>query len=91
MTPTEYQQRAAALDNHSNNEHRALGLAAEAGEVAGLFQKADYKEERVDGPRLFDELSDVLWYLTRIASSCGWDLEQLMQHNIEKLEERHGK
>lgn len=72
--------------------YTALGLAGEAGEVANVVKKivrddfytlTEHKRER-----LKDELGDVLWYLSRLSSECGWSLEEVAQANIEKLERR---
>ena len=66
------------------------GLCSEAGEVAAEWLKEERKD-RLDGDRtekLLDELSDVLWYVSRIAQRRGSNLEQLMNRNLIKLEER---
>lgn len=66
------------------------GLCSEAGEVAAEW----LKEARDDRPytdrseAMLDELSDVLWYVTRLAERKGATLEMLMRRNIIKLEAR---
>jgi len=66
------------------------GLASEAGEVLAEW----LKEERLDRPdrdrteQMLDELSDVLWYITRIAERRGSSLEGLMGRNLMKLDAR---
>jgi NTP pyrophosphatase (non-canonical NTP hydrolase) len=72
------------------NEERVMGLLAESGEVAGVFQKlirgtyTPLEAEKL----LFKELGDCLWYLSQIAEDNGWRLHDIAMANIEKLESR---
>jgi NTP pyrophosphatase (non-canonical NTP hydrolase) len=90
MTPEEYQERAAELCKDTGNVHLYCGLAAEVGEVCGVMQKAAYKSQKPDYEQLFDELGDVLWYVTCLLYFNGFTLADCMKHNIAKLEKRHG-
>lgn len=69
-----------------------LGLASEAGEVAGKFKKVIrdnggfLTEDRRD--QLVDELGDVLWYCARLATELKIPLEEVLQRNHDKLEDR---
>ena len=63
------------------------GLTSEAGEVAGKLKKI-IRGDKPDAEALVSELSDVLWYLTRICDNVGINLEQLADYNFAKLEER---
>jgi NTP pyrophosphatase (non-canonical NTP hydrolase) len=66
-----------------------LGLANEAGEVAGKVKKIFRdKEGRIadeDRQALKYELGDVLWYLTQICTELDLTLEDVAQANLEKL------
>ena len=66
-----------------------LGLANEAGEVAGKIKKIfrDHGGRITDDDReaLKQELGDVLWYLTQICSELGLSLDEVASANIEKL------
>lgn len=72
--------------------YAVLGLASEAGEVAGKLKKA----LRDDGgaitstrrAAIIDELGDVLWYVARVASEFAIDLDQIARRNIAKLGSR---
>jgi NTP pyrophosphatase (non-canonical NTP hydrolase) len=98
MTPNEYQQRASRLAIYPEEraiEYVALGLASEAGEVAGKVKKAirDGKnwtgEQREDARQaVLGELGDVLWYVSELARQLDCPLERVMQHNVDKLESR---
>ena len=76
--------------NTYSPEACVLGLLAEAGEVAGVFQKlmrGDYTPQEAMA-RLYKELGDVLWHIAEVASDNGWSLEEIMKDNIDKLESR---
>lgn len=64
-----------------------LGLASEAGEVAGKLKKI-IRGDNVHPESFLSEVSDVLWYLTRICDNVGITLEQLADYNYAKLEAR---
>lgn len=70
-------------------EYTALGLASEAGEVAGKVKKiirdGDSGDLRV---AVEAELGDVLWYLARISDELGVDLSTVASDNQFKLESR---
>lgn len=66
-----------------------LGLASEAGEVAGKVKKimrddgmAVSAEKR---EQIKDELGDVLWYVAQVATEFDLDLEEIAQNNLTKL------
>lgn len=97
MITTEYEARIANLDIYPHHDasgfsadwYYALGITGEAGEVADKIKKLHR-----DGPakvQPFDialELGDVLWYLTRLANLKGFTLDQIMNLNVAKLEDR---
>ncbi len=66
-----------------------LGLANEAGEVAGKIKKIFRdKQGRItdeDREALKHELGDVLWYLSQICTELDLTLEQVAEANLEKL------
>ena len=66
----------------------AIGLTGEAGEVADLVKKGVYHQQGIDKLQMKKELGDVLWYLTELCSTFGFTLEEVMQHNIDKLKAR---
>ena len=69
-----------------------LGLANEAGEVAGKVKKIfrDHNGVVTDADReaLTLELGDVLWYLSELCSQLGIRLEDVAARNLEKLRGR---
>lgn len=71
-------------------EYCVLGLAGEAGEVAGKFSKVIRGDKSLQDmmPTLEAELGDVLWYVARLAAELGIPLEVLADRNIAKLVSR---
>lgn len=66
-----------------------LGLTGEAGEVSDLVKKYVFHEKEVDKEHLKKELGDVMWYIAMICSACNFDLDEIMQMNIDKLKARY--
>lgn len=66
-----------------------LGLNGEAGEVADYLKKHIGHSQPLDVSRISKELGDVLWYVAKIATTCGLDLSYVASLNIKKLSERH--
>lgn len=90
----EYETFVEATCIHKDNTYPFLGLAGETGEVLEQLKKA-WREEGVDWikcterkDKIYDELSDVLWYLTRCLHVLNDDLESLMEYNMDKLTQR---
>jgi NTP pyrophosphatase (non-canonical NTP hydrolase) len=69
-----------------------LGLASEAGEVAGKVKKILRDKDGQIGDeevrKIVDELSDVLWYVTCVADDLNVPLEVVARVNVQKLSDR---
>lgn len=95
MTPNEYQKLAMRTckipDNDKQKEdmiyHAVFGLASEAGEVAGIFQKK-YQGHLVDKEHIKKEMGDCLWMIAELATALDIEYEDIMQTNIDKLKAR---
>lgn len=76
--------------------YAAMSLSGEAGEAVEHIKKNVWKTGDI-GPvvdqerryKLQDELSDVLWAITRLANLHGWGLNDLQCTSMEKLVNRH--
>lgn len=72
-----------------------LGLANEAGEVAGKVKKLFRDKEGVISPEdreaLKQELGDVLWYLAQICTELDLTLEEVAEANLVKLFSRKAR
>lgn len=89
-----YQEQAAETAIYDDRiVYPALGLANEAGELAGKVKKwmrHDY-DETVLRDQAVGELGDVLWYIAAIATDLGLSLEDIAKHNIAKLNDRKAR
>ena len=95
MTFDDYQmaaRRTALYPDQHSVTYTALGLASEAGEVAGKVKKVlrdhggDFGPDQVSAIR--DELGDVLWYVAMLAADLGLSMDDLAANNLEKLRSR---
>ena len=66
-----------------------LGLAGEAGEFTDMVKKWIFHEKPFDPDHAMKELGDVLWYVAMICHSFGWNLNTIMQMNVDKLKARY--
>lgn len=94
MTLNEFQQLAQRTSNKtlSPDDHlfnAMLGLAGETGECCDLVKKCFFQDGRDIREKLLDELSDVMWYVAEAASAMQWDLDDIAQHNVDKLWRRY--
>lgn len=98
MTLNEYQEIARQTAVYPD-EHRitypSLGLASEAGEVAGKVKKVlrdhDGNFDSNQKDAIKDELGDVLWYVAVLAAEIGFSLDDVASRNAAKLEARMAK
>ena len=69
-----------------------LGLANEAGEVAGkvkkVFRDKDGLIGEAESEALKSELGDVLWYLAQVCTELDLSLDEVAEYNITKLYSR---
>ncbi len=91
----EYQkwtETTAAYPKDKEFEYLTLGLASEAGEVAGKVKKIIRDKNSVlsdeDKGELGKELGDVCWYLARLTTYFDLDLSDIFEANQYKLEKR---
>ena len=94
LTLDEYQQLALRTagdhgDFERNLIYTALGLNGEAGEVAELVKKAMFHGHPLDHDELKKEIGDVLWYAAVLAEALGMSLDDVAQHNLDKLARRY--
>lgn len=65
----------------------AMGLTSEAGEVAGKIKKL-LRDRVLDTGNLIYELGDVCWYVARMADALGYEFEDVLEINFNKLIKR---
>ena len=93
MTGNEYQRLARRTINPKlymdEVEHHALfGMCSEVGELLGIYQKI-FQGHEPDGHHMMKELGDLLWFIAEYCTSMGWNLEHVMELNINKLKARY--
>jgi NTP pyrophosphatase (non-canonical NTP hydrolase) len=85
-------QATAIYDRRYRVTYPALGLASEAGEVAGKVKKVLRDKDGAFAPEqiqaLKDELGDVLWYVAVLAADLDLSLDQIAADNLAKLRSR---
>ena len=96
MNFTDYQTQSRKTAKYPSIGHQVvyptLGLTNEAGEVAGKIKKIFRDKSGVitaaDREALKGELGDVLWYLAQVCTELNLTLDEVAEHNIEKLTSR---
>lgn len=100
MTFNEYQAFCLSVLKLKNPEDKLtvaiLGLVGESGEVADCIKKnmtyhTPDGKPRYSNEDIAKELGDVLWYVSILADSLGYDLETIAAMNQVKLTERMTK
>ena len=67
----------------------ALGAAGEAGEIAEVVKKVAFQGHELDREEVIEEAGDTLYYLTYLILKLGGSLEEVINFNIEKRNERY--
>lgn len=71
----------------TNCIYPALGIASEAGEVAGKIKKF-LRDGKLNKTELALELGDCLWYIAQLCTELNMPLDDIASMNIEKLQDR---
>ena len=96
MNFNDYQQKSRKTAGYPAIGHPViypvLGLANEAGEVAGkikkVFRDKDGEINEETKSALKAELGDVLWYIAQVATELDLPLDEIAEYNIAKLYDR---
>ena len=99
MNFTDYQKRSRATALYPAIGHPViyptLGLANEAGEVAGKIKKIFRDKEgqigEAEREALKGELGDVLWYLAQVCTELDLSLDEVAESNLMKLFDRQAR
>lgn len=67
-----------------------LGLAGETGQLLSEYKKhlRDGDAHRLFKDRVGEELGDLLWYVSNVASKFGLDLDEIAERNLAKVHAR---
>ena len=66
-----------------------LGLSGEVGEFNDMIKKWIFHEKPLDIDHAKKEAGDICWYLAMLCESFGWNLDEIMQMNVDKLKVRY--
>ena len=66
-----------------------LGLSGEVGEFNDMIKKWIFHEKPLDEDHAKKEIGDVMWYVAMMCYSFGWDMDEILQMNIDKLKSRY--
>ena len=94
MEINEYQKLAMTtlnpkLDDKEILINGVMGLCGESGEAIDIVKKHLAQGHELDKEHLAKELGDIAWYLAETATAIGYDLEDILQMNIDKLKKRY--
>lgn len=71
--------------------HSVLGLCTESGELVDSIKKHIFYNKDLDLVNVEEELGDIMWYFAVACNVLGFNLSDIMEKNIKKLEKRYGK
>lgn len=93
MTGNEYQKLASRtvpdeFDIIEKEFHALHGMVGEIGELHSIYQKV-YQGHEFNEEHAKKELGDLLWFIAEYCTAHKWNLEDVMQLNIDKLIARY--
>ena len=65
-----------------------LGITGEDREVSDIVKKNNFYEIGLDMDNIKKEVGDVCWYIALICKACCFDLDSVLEANVEKLKIR---
>jgi NTP pyrophosphatase (non-canonical NTP hydrolase) len=65
-----------------------LGVTGEAGDIAGCIKKT-YAHDNDQRAGIRENIGDMLWYAAMICNFFNWNMEEILNENIEKLRKRY--
>ena len=90
MSLNEYQRKARSTAIYPAScaiLYPTLGMVGEAGEVANKAKKI-IRDNKLDREGMAKELGDCLWYMAALAKDLGYNLSDIAQNNLDKLDRR---
>lgn len=70
----------------------AIGLGSETGELQEIVKKIVFQGKPLNRENVYHmkrELGDIIWYWTNACTALGFDPEEVIQENVEKLQARY--
>ena len=91
ITPMSYSywvEDKIVTEGNTRLVENTLGLVGEAGEVAEKVKKYLRDDTKVSQKEIVKELGDVIFYATALSNYFYSNLEEVMQVNVDKLDDR---
>ena len=70
--------------------HGSVGASTEAGELLDAIKKFIFYGKPIDRVNVKEEIGDIFYYTGLIMDELGFELEDILDTNIKKLEVRYG-
>lgn len=88
----EYQEACKITAKKFDNPEKeiltwGLGIAGEAGDVASCIKKT-FAHDNDQKAGIKENIGDTLWYSAMICNFFGWDFQEILNENLEKLKKR---
>ena len=69
--------------------HMLMGITTENGELQDMFKKHFAYGKTFDVVNMGEEIGDLMWYVANLCNMYNLDLEDILEHNINKLKARY--
>jgi len=94
MEIREYQEKAkrtlvTLTSSLLDDIHMVFGMSTEVGEIEDVYKKHLAYGKNLDLVNVREEIGDLMWYIANMCNLYGWDLRDIMETNIKKLEARY--
>lgn len=94
MDIKEFQNKSTRTINHALTTEQlisnmCMGISGETGEVIDIIKKHLYQGHDLNKEHLTEELGDVMFYITNLATLVGIDMQEVLQNNVDKLLKRY--
>ena len=94
MTLKEYQKnvnrtRNFDIDKEDEMKNYCLGMASEVGELVGHVKHVVFHNWKINRANVIEEMGDIFWYVTALASVLDIEMKEIIEYNIFKLKKRY--
>jgi NTP pyrophosphatase (non-canonical NTP hydrolase) len=69
--------------------HATLGIAGESGEIVDAVKKCIIYGKALDKANMREEIGDIMWYIALACRTLDFDLNEILDENIAKLQKRY--
>ena len=90
---TDYQKLCKLTARSFDNPEKeiftwGLGITGEAGDIASCIKKT-FAHDNDQKEGIKENLGDTMWYAAMICNFFNWDMQEILEGNIKKLEKRY--